>query len=242
MNYDFRFDFKIKQGDEIFSRRVDSQRLQLILINAQFSDSNNNFAGHSNTNPQCEGENGYCGTEPMPRSCNDLKSRNYVSGNYILIDSNNLAFATYCDMDSDGGGWSLVASVATQSSFWSASTYTEETSALKKTLGSPSLSENYVLKLPTWKTLLSYSGDESELRLTVKQMEEDGGETRTLGTLVGIQMKDNFGFTNPKSSYNGTGFKSTSLSRCVIQFSSNFESSLSRVQFYTSACTSGILW
>ncbi|XP_053320610.1 intelectin-1-like [Spea bombifrons] len=47
------------------------------------------------------------------RSCNDIKAANKyaMDGIYTLITNNNELYHTFCDMTTNGGGWTLVASV-----------------------------------------------------------------------------------------------------------------------------------
>eukprot|EP00943_MAST-04B_sp_MAST-4B-sp1_P002072 g2072.t1 len=136
----------------------------------------------------------------LPASCKeiiDLAGHTPVSGSYTLFSKNKEPYSTYCDMESDFGmggygGWQLVASVASQSDFWNVNTYSDLTGfgPTARTIGKPQLDENYVLHLAKWFELLNV-GNNNSLRITIRQMEEDGGITRALGRFDGIKMRSN---------------------------------------------------
>ena len=180
-------------------------------------------------------------------SCSELKSKypNKKSGLYLFYDQNYVPYEVYCDMDTDGGGWALVASVVEQGDFWLASTYNSENSAIKKTLGYPDKDENYFLQLGRWKELLDIGGDTSELRVTVDKV-DDSGEV-TLGKFVGVQIwSDGYSLGAPSATYDGNGVHKGAGAACLLQFNSNFGGDINKAHFYSngpsSACDGAIGW
>jgi hypothetical protein len=90
-------------------------------------------------------------------------------------------------MTTDGGGWTLVASVVNHSSFWDPNSYNSSNSARTIDIGSPSPTTDYVMQLNKWKILLGNGGNNSWFRLTVRRIDNDTDVT--LGFLQGLQMK-----------------------------------------------------
>ena len=188
---------------------------------------------------------------PPPVSCAaDYTRGNRISGLVTINPSGDgvTLAPVWCDHDTDGGGWTMVASVVTQDPMWTAASYTAANSARQKTLGSPDPGKNYVLKLPLWKTLLdtgNFGGGASKLRLTVKRL--DNNAEVTLGVLVGMSMLEpSFSFTNPSSVIDGDGNSVTSghINRCIIQYTSDMQGTVVNAAFDSSdnACTNSLGW
>ena len=150
----------------------------------------------------------------------------------------------WCDMSTDGGGWTLTAAVVTQGAFWRPDQYSPATGARSVSIGTASPDSNYVLHLETWKDLLAARGSDSELRLRVRRI--DNNQDATLGRLVGLQMASNGTFsTNPSAVYKGDGtLASSATGACVIAYSSNFTGVTQFANFDNtdSPCTSFMGW
>jgi len=164
-------------------------------------------------------------------SCKDILAKNAAAKDglyYIKGGAGNIQ--VYCDMTSDGGGWTLVATAVDNSAFWNWNTYTAAVSAHNTTYGQPSLTSNYLLVLEQWKTLLSASGAESMLRLTVRTL---GNVVTPLGYLKGVQMKGTHALTNPTTTYNKNfqAVGGAATAPCVINYTSDFEGTVTKPSF-----------
>ena len=83
---------------------------------------------------------------PPPVSCAVDYARGNRESGLLNINPNGdgvTLVPVWCDHVTDGGGWTLVASVRTQSAFWTSSAYNAGNSARVKTLGSPNPEKNY---------------------------------------------------------------------------------------------------
>ena len=147
-------------------------------------------------------------------------------------------------MTTDGGGWTLVASVAQRTTFWSPANYTASTSARATTLGTPDPAANYVLKLGYWSQLLANRGTSSEFRLTVRRV--DNNQVVALGFLDGLQMDATGRFTNnPTAARRSNGAAVTpATAACVIQYNSDFVSTITHQYFDATEtpCTGWMGW
>ncbi|MCF7846946.1 MAG: FG-GAP-like repeat-containing protein [Candidatus Gracilibacteria bacterium] len=103
-------------------------------------------------------------TTPLPRSCSEILAKGNSTGDGLYtIDplGTGSGFQAYCDMTTDGGGWTLVwsntrdtAGTASSGFTWDQSLYT--TSSVNGTLGTDLTAFDQFLGLAQWETL----GDE----------------------------------------------------------------------------------
>ncbi|WP_462155184.1 fibrinogen-like YCDxxxxGGGW domain-containing protein [Pseudoalteromonas piscicida] len=81
-----------------------------------FSGSNNGIGGFNGSWHASDGSEGDWNlgkvSSPKFTTCNQILSAGLSTGNgvYQIIDDDNQALSVYCDMTSDGGGWTLVGS------------------------------------------------------------------------------------------------------------------------------------